>query len=200
MGAGGADGFTRDRKTGGRRLDLKRVRTLVADDNPNALAILLQVLLGFGVRDTDPYPTVAEALLRLDVERYDLAIVDCEMSGQDGFELVRHVRSQPNGPNFMTPIIAVSGFTPLAKVERARDAGANQLITKPIVPSVLLNRIEWLARTPRQFINSDGYRGPDRRFHNKPAPDGVERRAGVIERIEQPEPAMSQDEVDSLFN
>ena len=192
--------FASAAKTGGRRLDLKRIKTLIADDNPKALEILLQVLTGFGVRDADPYPTTAEAMQRLDVERYDLAIVDCEMPGADGFELVRHVRSRPDGPNFTTPIIAVSGFTPLAKVERARDAGANQLITKPIIPSVLLSRIEWLARTPRHFINGDGYRGPDRRFHNQPAPNGLERRADTIEQMEQPEPAMSQDEVDSLFN
>ena len=186
-------------KTGGRRLDLKRIRTLITDDNPNALALLLQVLLGFGVRNADTYPTIAEALPRLDVERYDLVIADCEMAGQDGFELVRHVRSNPNGPNFMTPIIAVSGFTPLVKVERARDAGANQLITKPIVPSVLLGRIEWLARAPRPFINGLAYCGPDRRFRSQPAPDGVERRAHVVTPAELAEHAMSQDEVDSLF-
>ena len=186
-------------KSGGRRLDLKRIRTLIADDNPNALAILVQVLLGFGVRNADAYATVAEATPRLDSELYDLVIVDCEMPDQDGFELVRHIRSNPDGPNFTVPIIAVSGFTPLIKVERARDAGASQLITKPIVPSVLLSRIEWLARVPRQFINSSGYCGPDRRFHSQAVPNGVERRADAIRLMEQPEHAMSQDEVDSLF-
>jgi len=186
-------------KAGGRRLDLKRIRTLITDDNPNALAILLQVLLGFGVRNVDAYPTAADALPRLDAEQYDLVIVDCEMAGQDGFELVRHIRSHPAGPNFTAPIIAVSGFTPLVKVERARDAGANQLITKPIVPSVLLGRIEWLARAPRLFVNSPAYCGPDRRFRSQPAPDGVERRAHVVTPTELAEHAMSQDEVDSLF-
>ena len=98
------------------------------------------------------------------------------------------------------PVMLLSSFTPRKKIMRARDAGANLVVTKPIIPGVLLGRIEWLARTTRLFVTSPGYCGPDRRFKKVPLPEGIpERRAENIRLTAQPERAMSQNEVDSIF-
>jgi DNA-binding response OmpR family regulator len=162
--------------------------------------LLAQVVLGFGVRNVVQCREVAEALAKMEKELFDLIIVDGEMPEQDGFHLTHQVRAQPSGPNHTVPILLVSGFTPRDKIIRARDAGANLVVTKPIVPGVLLSRIEWLAKSRRQFVSSPNYCGPDRRFKKQGPPLGMEeRRAEAIRLTAQPERAMSQDDINALF-
>ena len=183
------------------RIDLKRARVVIVDDNPKALDILSQVLLGFAVRNITQCRSAEETLAYVEQDAADLLIVDGEMPEQDGIELTQHIRSLPSGPNFTTPILVVSGFTPKHKIERCRDAGANWVITKPIVPSVLLTRIEWLAKSKRKFVTSPTYCGPDRRFQHLPLPEGVEeRRADAIKLMEQPDRVLDQNEIDSVFD
>ncbi|RYG87610.1 MAG: response regulator, partial [Alphaproteobacteria bacterium] len=118
----------------------------------------------------------------------------------DGFSLTRRLRFDSAALNATTPIIIVSGHTPLKKVARARDAGANLVVKKPIAPSTLLDRIARLGRHVRQFVISDAYVGPDRRFRKGPLPAGIEeRRAEALALTSVPERAMSQDDIDSLF-
>jgi hypothetical protein len=61
-------------------------------------------------------------------------------------------------------------------VTKARDCGANFLLTKPIMPHSLMERVIWVAQEARPFIELDTYAGPDRRFKNVGPPDGVKRR------------------------
>ncbi len=182
------------------RLDLKGAKVLAVDDNPQSLAILVQTLLGFGVRDPTQVRNGPDAMRLLASETFDVVIVDGEMPDQDGFDLAQAIRRETSGANYTVPIMLLTSFTPRHKVMRARDVGINLVVTKPIVPSALLARLEWLARNNRQFVTSDGYCGPDRRFKKKPLPEGItERRADEIKLVAQPERAMSQDEIDSVF-
>lgn len=182
------------------RIDLRQARILVADDNSQALAIMSQVLLGFCVRHVTVCRSVDEALPLIEKSPFDLLIIDAEMPGKDGFDLTHYVRLNPRSPNFTVPILLMSGLTPLNKITKARDSGANLVLLKPVVPGALLGRIEWLARCQREFVISDSYRGPDRRFQRGAPPPGVdERRAEDIRLLSQPERAMSQNEIDSIF-
>lgn len=182
------------------RLDLKRVKMLIVDDNQQAIDILVQALLGFCVRNPVRARSYEEAAEFLSVDTFDLVIADGEMPERDGFDLTELIRSNPDSPNYTVPIMILSSYTPRQKVIRARDAGANLVVTKPIIPAVLLGRLEWLAKHPRQFVTSPGYSGPDRRFKKVPLPEGIpERRADTLRLTAQPERAMSQNEIDSIF-
>ena len=164
------------------RFDLSGAKILIADDNPLALDILIQVLMGFSAHGWTQCVSIAEAANFLDRTPYDHVIVDGEMPEKDGFDLTRHLRSDPGKPNFTTPVVLVCGFTPKDKVFRARDFGANSVVTKPIIPSVLLSRIERLAKKPRLFVSGEVYSGPDRRFRAVPLPPGQDdRRAGPLQ-------------------
>ncbi|WP_293678265.1 PleD family two-component system response regulator [uncultured Phenylobacterium sp.] len=184
----------------GNRLDLKKAKVLIVDDSQQALEILAQALLGFGVRNPHQARSCEEVAKVLERESFDLIILDGEMPTKDGFDLTTHVRASPGSPNYTAPIMILSSFTPRHKITRARDTGANLVLTKPIIPAILLERMEWLARSPRLFVTSPGYCGPDRRFKKVPLPEGIaERRADDLRLIAQPERAMSQNEIDSLF-
>lgn len=182
------------------RLDLRKARVLVVDDNPHALELLSQILLGFRVEQTKACGSPEEARILLTSTSFDLLIFDGEMPNESGISLTQHVRRHADQPNYMTPIILVSGHTPVGKVLRARDAGANTLIKKPVAPAILLSRIERLARQTRQFVATERYAGPDRRFKNLPLmPGSEERRAEALALTSVPDRAMSQDDVTALF-
>jgi hypothetical protein len=69
----------------------------------------------------------------------------------------------------------MSGETRESLVKIARDAGANMVLAKPVSASSLYDRLAWIAFTPRQFVDTPSYYGPDRRFKNEPY-SGVGRR------------------------
>lgn len=182
------------------RLDLRKAKVLLVDDNPQSLELMSQVLVGFRVGRIATCRSAEEARETVAAVAYDLIIIDGEMPEEDGISLARHIRSQREAPNFTAPIVVVSGHTPVEKVTTARDAGANFVVKKPIAPGVLLSRIEWLARNNRQFVTTESYCGPDRRIKQQLLPEGIpERRSSAIALVSNPVRAMSQDEVDSLF-
>ena len=182
------------------RIDLQSIRVMVVDDNHQSLDLLSQILIGLGVCRLEACRSAAEARELIHARRFDLLIIDGEMPGEDGISFARSIRGAAELPNYTAPIIILSSHTPLEKVTRARDAGVNMVVKKPIAPATLLNRIIWLAKNGRQFVESDLYVGPDRRFKRAPPPDSVgERRAEGLALQASPERAMSQDEIDALF-
>jgi CheY-like chemotaxis protein len=187
-------------QTSSGKIDLTRSSVLLVDDNQQSLDLMQQILTGFRVGNIRTCVDPAESRDIAARNRFNLLIIDGEMPNEDGIAVTRHVRANADLPNFSAPIILVSAHTPMEKVFKARDAGANLIIKKPIAPAVLLSRIQWLGRNTRPFIISDTYCGPDRRIKNMPLPEGVsERRAQAIALTANAEREMSQDEVDSLF-
>lgn len=159
------------------RFDLRALKVAVVEDSMPSRELIMSTLRGFGVSRSHAFRSVKEAMGRLETEAFDLVIVDAEMPGEDGYDLTRRLRAK-DGPNHTVAVVLASGHTPLSKIARARDIGANMVILKPIAPAVLLSHIEWLARTPRPFVSSSHYNGPCRRVRHAPLPPGaVERRA-----------------------
>lgn len=182
------------------RLNLRKARALLVDDNPQSLELLSQVLAGFRLDQLTSCLCADEARSLIAREQFDLILIDYAMPGEDGLQLAHHIRSDPSLPNQTTPIVILHGYTPAEMVRKARDAGANMIIRKPVVPAVLLSRIEWIARNTRPFVDSTAYRGPDRRIRNVPqSPDMPERRADTLALVGDPDRAMSQDDVTALF-
>ncbi|KRA66108.1 two-component system response regulator [Caulobacter sp. Root655] len=158
------------------RINLDKVSVLIVDDSAPSLDLLAQVVSGFGVKTLQRADSAREAQLHLRDKAFDLIISATNMAGVDGYELVKWLRRAALEANRYVPVILVSGHTPPSQVFKARDAGANFTVAKPITPKVLLERILWAAKEERQFIECDSYLGPDRRFKNEGPPIGVEGR------------------------
>ena len=150
--------------------------TMVIDDSPFALELTAQAILGFGIKVRHACASAAEAIAILRDHPVDLILVDCEMPGMSGYEFVRWLRRSGLEPNAFAPVIMTAAHVRRSKVSEARDCGANFLITKPFSAAVLLERIVWVARDARPFLEVGDYFGPDRRFHAVPW-GGPERRA-----------------------
>ncbi|WP_426011000.1 response regulator [Caulobacter sp. DWR2-3-1b2] len=152
------------------RINLEKVGVLLVDDSPASLNLLAQIILGFGIKKLQRADNAKSAQALLRERTFDLIISATNMAAIDGYELVRWLRRGALEANRYLPVILVSGHTPPSQVFKARDAGANFTVAKPIAPKVLLERILWAAKEERQFIECDSYLGPDRRFKNDGPP------------------------------
>ena len=164
-------------------INLSGAVTMVVDDSSFALELTSQALMGFGIRPKHTCLGAAEAMEILKEQNIDLLVVDCEMPGIDGFELVRWLRRSGLEPNAFVPVIMTAAHIRRPRVSDARDCGASFIITKPFSATTLLERIVWVARDGRPFLEVGDYFGPDRRFRNTPAPK-EERRADLIRKKE----------------
>lgn len=185
----------------GGRFDLRDARILCADETLSGQEVLSQILMGFGVQTVSRVET-PEAFRKAMTDRsFDLVLMDSALGG-NGYERVRWLRTSRLEPNRYTPAIVVAGHTPKSQVEIARDCGASFVVAKPISPAVLLQRILWIGRAGRLFVEAPNYTGPDRRFHHEGVPAGMKGRrkddlSGQLgEAVDR---NMSQDEIDGMM-
>jgi CheY-like chemotaxis protein len=188
-----------DKKT---RINLEKARVLLLEpDNPGT-DILTQVFFGFGVRQPVRCPTVDVAMEQLASEIFELVVVDGDLEDGLAYDFVARLRASQLEPNRYVPVIVLSGHTPDALVQRARDCGANFVVTKPLRPMVLLERIFWVCMETRTFLELDGYIGPDRRFQFLGPPIGMAgRRRGDEEELgKASSPNLTQDEINNFLS
>ena len=183
------------------KINLENATVMLVDDNVHSLDILASILLGFGGSRQVRCTSADEAIELTLQQPIDLFIVDCEMPGTNGFEFVSWLRRIQFSGNEAAPVIMVTGHASEARVQAARDHGADFLIAKPVLPLTLLKRLYWIAHEPRDFITCDAYVGPDRRRRNLGPPIGMKgRRQGDLSADVglAKEPNMSQDQIDLL--
>lgn len=152
---------------------------LVVDDNENMMRIMRSVLKGFGAGSVHEATDVPSAFAIARAHTIDIALVDVNLGFMDGFAFVRLMRTAADSPNPYLPIVMVSGYSELYRVELARDAGAHDFLVKPLVPIELYRKITDCIERPRKFVRSGDFQGPDRRRRDDPDFAGPDRRAPV---------------------
>lgn len=159
------------------RFNLSNTVVLVFDPTPLGLAILTQILTGFGARKIHRCSTIDEAKQVVADFEIDLMIIDAMAESGEGYEFVRWLRANVPEPNRHTPVLLTAAHTKASDVANARDCGSHFIVAKPLAPIVVLERIIWIAKEGRAFVLSDEYVGPDRRFtKNEPKADHPRRR------------------------
>jgi len=184
------------------RINLEKLVVMLVDDNPQSLDILGQVVSGFGVRSVVRCNSGEEARIQLSKGQFDLVITDAYMPEIDGYALTSWIRREAPEQNRFVPIILITAHTRKTDVTKARDCGANYTIAKPIRPKTVLERIYWIAKEDRMFIEVDSYAGPDRRFRREGPPAGMDgRRAEDLSAHvgQATMPNLSQDQINAMM-
>lgn len=156
---------------------------------------------GFGAGTVHPAESLETADRLLKVKKIDLIVIDPSIGGGLGFELI-HALRRGSGPSKEAPIFLVMGHVRRADVARCRDSGANYVLTKPVSASRMMERLLWVRRDNRIFIECPNYCGPDRRFRFEGPPPGMEgRRSTDLKSAlgDAAEPNLSDEEVASLL-
>jgi two-component system sensor histidine kinase RpfC len=120
-----------------------RLRILVADDNPVNLRVTRGVMehAGHEVIAVDDGEQ-ALALLEAESDAIDLAIIDMQMPGLAGPDVVRHWRFMESGH---LPIIILTADAREESARACREAGADAFLTKPINGLDLIDTVARLA-------------------------------------------------------
>ncbi|TBW32878.1 response regulator [Siculibacillus lacustris] len=113
---------------------------LVVDDYKTMIRIIRNLLKQLGFDDVDEASDGTEALGKMKERRYGLVISDWNMEPMTGYELLKHVRSDPGLTR--TPFIMVTAESKTENVIAAKKAGVNNYIVKPFNAQTLKGKIE----------------------------------------------------------
>ena len=104
-------------------------RVLVVDDEEPLVRLATETLeeLGYVALGFTSSAAALEAI-RADPQRFDAMITDERMPGMTGSALIRQVRDIRDG----IPIVLMTGFVGGGALDRARDAGADEVLKKPL--------------------------------------------------------------------
>ena len=100
---------------------------LIVDDDDSVLNMLYKVIKSNGI-EADTCSNGETALEMVAKQNYDLILLDINMQGMDGFEVVETLRKQ----GIKTPIIILSGRVEDYDMLYGLDIGADDYITKPV--------------------------------------------------------------------
>ena len=125
---------------------------IVVDDNTANLKEADQILSGHGMRVTTL--TSGKALLEL-VEKQtpDLILMDIQMPGMDGFEIMRRLKSSPFPAVPEIPVIFLTCQENQTYETHGLQLGAMDFLHMPVNPEVLVSRVQKTLLTQRRLLH-----------------------------------------------
>jgi len=120
------------------------LKILVAEDDRINQLYLKGFLKGKGFQ-VDAASNGIEVLEKVNLNKYDIILMDGQMPGMDGFEATRRIREKEILSNTHTPIIAITGYAITGDKEKFLDSGMDDYISKPIDESRLTYLIQKFA-------------------------------------------------------
>ena len=117
------------------------MESLLFIEDDDAIRLALSLALedeGYSVREA---PNGAEGLESFDRQPVDLVLLDLRLPDMSGFEVCRALRSKS-----IVPIIIITAQTDTIDMVAGLEAGADDYVTKPVVPKELAARIRSLLR------------------------------------------------------
>ncbi|MGZ3438930.1 MAG: GGDEF domain-containing response regulator [Polyangia bacterium] len=115
---------------------------LVVDDDPDVRTFVRAVLESDGYEVTEA-ASGQEALQRLRIRRPALVLLDVMMPAMDGFAAVHAIKSEP-GP--FVPVILLTALDDPASRAKGINAGADEVLAKPVHPFELRLRCRAMLR------------------------------------------------------
>jgi signal transduction histidine kinase len=111
-----------------------RRRVLVVDDNADA-ADMLATMIALDGHAVVTAASGPEAIEQADRFRPDVVLLDIGLPGMDGYQVARALRARASGASAL--LAAVTGWGADEDKQRARDAGFDLHLTKPVDPDAI---------------------------------------------------------------
>jgi DNA-binding response OmpR family regulator len=123
-------------------------KLLIVDDEPYTVD-MLQTFLQINGYETVGALNGEDGLVLVRVEQPDIVILDLMLPDIEGFEVCERIRSYP--PTTNLPVLIISARNDAAAKERARAAGANGYLVKPVQFAELLSELNRLLSLKRDI-------------------------------------------------
>lgn len=180
-----------------------QMRVLIVEDHAFTRLLIKEVLQSLGCAQSNIREAEdgAAGLQLLKEQRVHLIICDWQMEPMDGLTFVRRLRDPNNSIDPFVPIILCTAFTDRDLIERARDTGVTEIMTKPITVKSIEAKVKSILEQPRPFVDSTQYFGPDRRRRTDdqtPRDDRRRARRTIIKQVAEDQPLKKpHDEADT---
>ena len=121
----------------------EEIRILVVEDNELNREIAKELLEddGFIVETAPDGQTAIIMIARSDRGYYDAVLMDIQMPGIDGYEATRNIRKMYDYEHANLPVIAMTANAFDEDMEKARSAGMNAYLAKPVEPGALMEAL-----------------------------------------------------------
>ena len=129
------------------------LRTLVVEDNEINQLVAKGFLERMG-HSCICVPSAEQAFERLEVEDFDVILLDVNLPGMSGTEAARRLRADPRLSDM--PVIGISAHVHEREISSHLDAGMDCFVAKPISPARLAQAMEDIAtgRKRRVFLSN----------------------------------------------
>ncbi len=127
---------------------LRGVRVLVVEDEPDARELLSKILSrdGAEVVAAESADEAVTHITRGNTSVPHVIVSDIGLAGEDGYSLIRRVRSLPPERGGNIPAVAVTGYANPEHRVRALSAGYQLHVAKPVAPAELVAAVRRVAR------------------------------------------------------
>ena len=129
---------------------MAKERILVVDDEEDILELVRYNLAKEGYRVTGTL-SGEEALKKARTEAFDLIVLDLMLPGIDGLEVTKRLKASEKTQN--TPIVMLTAKGEEADIVTGLELGADDYITKPFSPRVLIARVRTAFR--RKIVKTE---------------------------------------------
>ena len=135
---------------------LSGMNFLCAEDNAINAEILELLLETKGARCTicSNGQEIVDAFASVKPGEYDMILMDVQMPVMDGLEATRRIRSGENPLGRTIPILAMTANAFLEDMQKSRDAGMDEHLSKPVDINALEQTVKRFRITPPPKINS----------------------------------------------
>ncbi len=119
------------------------MRILVVEDDQD-ISMLITFHLKANGFETDTASNGREAVEKLSQGGYALALLDILIPELSGIEVLKYIRTESPCPSL--PVIVASALTEEAEIIASLELGADDYITKPFSPKILVARVRSVIR------------------------------------------------------
>ena len=141
---------------------IRAALVLVVEDDPMSREFIVRLLSDEGI-EVDAVPDGPACLARLEDagrRRPDLILLDVSMPGMSGLEVLDWIRRRHDAADL--PVVMVSALVEISDVVAALDRGADDYLTKPVHPALLMARVGTALQRRRGVAGVLESRGADR--------------------------------------
>ena len=119
-------------------MEVPRLKVLIVDDDPAILRLISAIVSAVG-HEVSTASDGDEALDAIRADCPDMVISDWDMPRMDGLELCTRIR-QEDLPHYLY-VILLTAKSRVYDMIRGLDAGADEFLSKPVLPAVLKARV-----------------------------------------------------------
>lgn len=130
---GSSSKSAKDNQQTAQSADQPPARLCYVDDSRTSAYVVKRLLRPYGYL-VDHFDSAEPALIALVKDNYDLLLTDLKVSptGMDGDDLVRALRNSGHEKISSLPVIVITGATDETVLKEVYEAGANQILSKPV--------------------------------------------------------------------